>query len=248
VGARTSAVSRITGGRALSSHRREPRTAHAGPDAWATSARGPRCYPRTVTRTAAVGTAVAGATVLIAAIAVVAVFVLRGSPASGPPPSSNVVLAVRDLSRLESASYHMEKVIELSDKQSALFGLVAAKDAILLVAEGDVVAGVDLSKVTDADVRVDAETGGVRVRLPAPEVFSSTLDEEKTHVYERTTDTLATRNEQLEGRARQEAEKQMRQGAIDAGIFTHARSSAERTVRGLLRALGFARVDVEWAS
>jgi hypothetical protein len=170
---------------------------------------------------------------------------MGGRTASRSTPS--VVLAVRELSRLESASYHMEKVIELTDQQSRLFGLVAAKDGILLVAVGDVVAGVDLSKMTDADVQVDATSGGVRVRLPAVEVLSSSLDEAHTHVYERTTDVLAARNEQLEGMARQEAEKQMRQGAIDAGILTHARARAERTVRGLLRALGFEKIDIDWS-
>ncbi len=212
--------------------------------------RGPRCYACRVTR-AAIARWAAATAALVLIVGGAFVLGVVGTAAfktsSGTSPTSNVVLAVRDLSRLESASYHMAKVIELSDEQSKLFGLVAAKDAILLVAEGEVVAGVDLSRVTDADVHVDSAAGSVRVRLPAPEVFSSALDEGQTHVYERTTDTLATRNEQLEGMARREAETQMRQGAIDAGILAHARSSAERTVRGLLHALGFAHVDVDWA-
>jgi hypothetical protein len=158
-----------------------------------------------------------------------------------------VVLAVRDLSRLESESYHVEKVIELTDAQSRLFGLVEAKDAILLVAVGDVVAGVDLSGVTQADVQLDPASNGVRITLPAPQVLSSSLDEAQTHVYARTTDLLATRSEKLEGQARDAAEKQMRQAAIDEGILVRAKSSAERTVTGLLHSLGFARVDVAWA-
>jgi hypothetical protein len=168
-----------------------------------------------------------------------------GSPA-GMRPTPTVVLAVRDLSRLESESYHVEKVVELTDAQSKLFGLVEAKDAILLVAVGDVVAGVDLSNLSDADVRADDATHSARVTLPAPEVFSSSLDEAQTHVYERRTDVLASRNETLEGQARSEAEKQMRQAAVDQGILTRAKANAERTVRGLLRSLGFTSVDVQW--
>jgi hypothetical protein len=162
-------------------------------------------------------------------------------------PTPTVVLAVRDLSRLESESYHVEKVVELTDAQSKLFGMVEAKDAILLVAVGDVVAGVDLSKMSDADVRTDEVAHSVRVTLPAPEVFSASLDEGQTHVYERRTDVLASRNEKLEGLARSEAEKQMRQAAIDGGILARAKVSAERTVRGLLRSLGYTSVDVQWA-
>ena len=157
-----------------------------------------------------------------------------------------VVLAVRDLSRLESASYHVEKVVELTDAQSKVFGLVEAKDAILLVAVGDVVAGVDLSGLTDADVHADDVAHAVRVTLPAPAVLSASPDEAQTHVYERRTDVLASRNEKLEGMARDEAEKQMRQAAVDDGILARAKTNAERTVRGLLRSLGYTRVDVQW--
>lgn len=161
-------------------------------------------------------------------------------------PTPTVVLAVRDLARLESASYHVEKVVELTDAQSRLFGLVEAKDAILLVAVGDVVAGVDLSNLSDADVRADDATHSVHLTLPAPEVLSASLDEGQTHVYERRTDVLASRNETLEGMARGEAEKQMRQAAIDEGILARAKANAERTVRGLLRSMGFATIDVQW--
>jgi hypothetical protein len=168
-------------------------------------------------------------------------------PGASMRATPTVVLAVRDLSRLESESYHVEKVVELTDAQSKLFGLVEAKDAILLVAVGDVVAGVDLSSLSDADVRADDATHTVHVTLPAPEVFSASLDATQTHVYERRTDVLASRNEKLEGLARSEAEKQMRQAAIDEGILTRAKASAERTVRGLLRSLGYTNVDVRWA-
>jgi hypothetical protein len=161
-------------------------------------------------------------------------------------PTQSVVLAVRSLSRLETTSYHIEKVIELTDAQSKVFGLVEAKDVILLVAVGDVVAGVDLSKVSDRDAYADSASGVAHVTLPLPEVFSSSLDEAQTHVYARKTDVLAARNERLEGLAREAAEKQLRQAALDAGILSKSRSSTEDTIRGLLRSLGFARVEIEW--
>jgi hypothetical protein len=169
----------------------------------------------------------------------------EADPASGAPPA--VVLAVRDMARLDATSFHIEKVIEVSDPQSRLWGLVEAKDAILLVAVGDVVAGVDLAKLRDDDVSVDAATHTLRMRLPPADVTSSTLDERATHVYSRKTDVLASRNEQLEGEARARAEDQMRQAAIDAGILDRAQASAERTLRALLRSLGYEHIVLDWA-
>jgi Protein of unknown function (DUF4230) len=158
-----------------------------------------------------------------------------------------VITAIHDIARLEATQFHIEKVVEVSEAQSRLWGLVEAKDALLLVAVGDVIAGVDLGKVRDGDVRVDEASRSVQVRLPAPEVFASTLDERATHVYARTTDVLAARNEQLEGEARRTAEEQMRKAAIDAGILDRARASADQTLRAVLRPLGYQRVELDWA-
>src|SRR5690348_6161169 len=45
-----------------------------------------------------------------------------------------VVGAVRSLARLESVSFHMERVIDVRDRQAHLFGLFESEDAVLLVA------------------------------------------------------------------------------------------------------------------
>jgi hypothetical protein len=161
-------------------------------------------------------------------------------------PSPSVITAVRDLHRLESESFHMERVIETTDAQSKLFGLIEAKDAVLLVAVADVVAGVDLEGMKDADVTVDWPARRARLRLPPPEVFAATIDNTKTHVYQRSTDVLATRKEALEGMARQDAETSMKKAAIDGGILERARASAARSVEGLVRGLGFTDVTIEW--
>jgi hypothetical protein len=164
---------------------------------------------------------------------------VRGTP--------GVITAVRDLAKLDATSFHIEKVVEARDEQSRLWGLLQSRDALLLVAVGDVVAGVDLAKLKEDDARFDEKTRTLRLRLPAPEVTSSTLDERATHVYSRATDVLAQRNEQLEGEARRLAEAQMRKMAVDAGILERARASADRTLRALLHSLGHSQVEIVWA-
>jgi hypothetical protein len=168
------------------------------------------------------------------------------APADGIRTTPGVVTAIRDVARLESTTFHIEKVVEATDAQGRLGGLVKAKDALLLVAVGDVVAGVDLSKLRDSDVTVDPSTRTLHVRLPAAEVTSATLDEHATHVYSRTTDLLAVRNEQLEGEARRKAEEQMRAAAVEEGILDRARASADRTLRALLRSLGYENAEIDW--
>lgn len=160
-------------------------------------------------------------------------------------PTPDVITAVRALARLETANFHVERVVDLRDRQNVLFGATNADDAILLVASGDVVVGVDLAKLRPEDVVVDAARRSVRIVLPAPEVFSARLDNERTFVYERRTDLLARRSETLETRARVEAERTMRASAVESGALSRAGLEAKTTVGALLRGLGFTEVRVE---
>ncbi len=175
------------------------------------------------------------------------------APAPPKPPASitvvrptpNVVTAVRDLARLESAEYHVERVLDLRDKQSRFFGLVEAEDALLLVATGTVTAGVDLSKLGDDAVTVDPKTKTAKIRLPKAEILGSKLDNDHTYVHSRSTDVLARRKESLETKARQEAEKSIVEAARQNGILARAQKNAERTVESLVRSLGYDHVTVE---
>lgn len=159
----------------------------------------------------------------------------------------DVIVAVRDLARLEATAYHIEKVIEISEKEEKLWGLVEAKDALLLVAVGEVVAGVDLSKIDAKAIESDWARRSVKLRLPEPEVFHARLDNEQTHVYSRTTDALAKHQNDLEAKARLLAEQSMKKAALDAGILARARTQTERTLHATMRSLGFQSIEITFA-
>jgi len=158
----------------------------------------------------------------------------------------DVITQVRELSRLEGVSYHVERVVDLKDEQRTLFGMVGASDAILLVASGEVVAGVDLAQLRPEDVVVAPDQHSVTVRLPPAEVFSARLDNARTYVHSRKVDLLAQRDETLESRARQAAEQTLRAAAEDSGIVQRAEDSVARTVKSLVRSLGYTDVTIDF--
>jgi len=164
------------------------------------------------------------------------VTVVRGTP--------SVVTAIRELSNIEGARFHIEKVIDLTEKQSHFFDLVHAKDAILLVAAGDVTAGVDLSALGDSDVKIDRDKGTASITLPPAKILSHRLDNEHTYVHSRETDLLAERKQNLETRARQEAEKSIVEAAKKSRILPIAEASVKRTVESLVHSLGYPNVSV----
>jgi hypothetical protein len=159
-------------------------------------------------------------------------------------PAPNVLVAIQDLARLESASFHMERVIDLTDKQSQLFGLIQTEDAILLVAVANVSAGVDLQKLTTKDITADFANKTAKITLPAPEVFHAELDNSKTYVHTRHTGVLATRQENLETRARKEAEYTLLEAALQAGLLARASDNARHAVEGVVRALGYEQIEI----
>jgi hypothetical protein len=74
--------------------------------------------------------------------------------------------------------------------------------------------------------------------------LSSRLDNERTYVHTRKTDTLAQRKEALETRARVEAERSIEEAAKKSGILERAGKNATRTVESLVRSLGYTDVTV----
>jgi hypothetical protein len=176
------------------------------------------------------------------------VFLLaRGEPAElHAKPSNTLLVATRDMSRLETTQLHVEKVIDLTDTQSHFYGLVEGSDNVLLVAVGDVTLGVDLAKLADGDVTMDEKTHAAHFKLPAPEVFSTALDEKSTYVYQRQTSIFGKRNEQLESKARQEAQDTIKKQADNADAKERAKRQAEKVLRELATSLGATSVTFDW--
>jgi hypothetical protein len=153
--------------------------------------------------------------------------------------TDTVLVAVRSLARLESVSFHMERVIDLKEEHPHAFGMLKTHDTILLIAAGDVVAGIDLSKLQSDDVKVKPYERRVQLRVPPAEILSVGLDEKRTYVHSRRTTMLTKPALDLETRARQQAVGSIRDAALQAGILERAQQTATQTLRALLLSLGY---------
>ncbi len=165
---------------------------------------------------------------------------IHPTPTIYPNPVT-VVLQVRSLARLETAQYTIEKVVTAETGQGALAGLFG--DRLLFVAHGEVIAGVDLSRLAERDVLVSPD-GRVTLVMPAAEVFVATLDNEKSYVYDRQTGVFTHGDINLETQARQVAEQEIEKGALEGGILKTARTNAEAFLERLLLSLGFTSVQI----
>lgn len=161
---------------------------------------------------------------------------LHPTPTIYPDPVT-IIHEVRSLARLETIEYTVEKVVtaETGQELGILFG-----DRLLFIAYGRVIAGVDLSKMEASDLYM--QNGVLHVRLPSPEIFVATLDNDKSYVYDREQGLLTHGDEDLETRARQVAESEVLQSAVSDGILKRAQENAQGYLERLLRNLGYQEI------
>lgn len=158
------------------------------------------------------------------------------------PNPATIVKQINDMSRLETASYEMEKVITVDSEQKGFLSYFLG-ESMIFIAYGKVYAGVDFSRMTAADmVVVDPVT--VMVHLPAAEIFSDipALDNDRSFVADRDTGLLTPADPQLETQVRQVAEASIREAAQGSDILVRANKNAQAYMENFLSGLGFTEI------
>ena len=154
-----------------------------------------------------------------------------------------VVEGIQDLNQLATVRWR-ESVIVTRESGGTDFEQFLVGEQVLLVAAGDVEAGVDLKSLGRDDVRVSGET--VTIRLPEPEILSVSLDEGTTGVYDRDFGPLNVRpDDDLVEQARAAAVDRLEQTARDEDILAQAERNAENGIRAFVTSLGFEEVWFE---
>ncbi len=101
----------------------------------------------------------------------------------------------------------------------------------------------DLDKLKEEDLWTDGKR--VRLVLPAPEILSSSIDFDRTHiVYYENNLILEDNNPNLQGEALEEAQNAIREAALKEGILDKANLHGKLYYENFLRSLGFTQVEV----
>lgn len=156
--------------------------------------------------------------------------------------SQTVIKQVQSLNRLETASFTIEKVIDVGTTGGKLKEFLYG-DRILLIAHGTVIAGFDLSEVGPEDINVRGTT--LTLMMPEPKILVAKLDSDQTRVYDRRQGLLTKGDENLETEARSEAEKVIKDAACKGGILNEASKNARNQLTTLFKSLGFETVILE---
>ncbi len=182
------------------------------------------------------------------------------SPSSTARPTSTpviradaaaVVQRIQSLQRLETTSYTLDQTFTAtSTREDTLIPLPPGmgEERLILIARGNIEAGVDLAKLGPEDVVISPDGSTLTITLPPVEIFSVTLDNSATRVIDRDTEFLALDNPNLESDARRYAETSIYEAACESNILQRATGDSQQAMEQLLSLLDFEQITVRTSS
>lgn len=159
---------------------------------------------------------------------------LHPTPTVIPDPVT-YINQIQALARLETIQYSVEQVVTAEEKQGT-FGFLFGNTMIVQV-HGTVIAGIDMSKIQPSDMQL--QNGVLTVKLPASEIFVTTLDEDKSKIFNVQTGLFAQPDPGLVLPALQGAKDKIQQAAIDDGILEVAQQNAVTYLTRFFASLGY---------
>jgi hypothetical protein len=151
-----------------------------------------------------------------------------------------VVEGVRELDQLATVRW-TESVPVTKESGGELMERLFSGEKVLVIATGNVEAGVDLGDIHKDDVSVKGDS--VTIDLPEAEILSASLDEKKTRLYDRDLSPLNLRpDDDLVEEARLRAVKKIARSARENGILDTAEGNAQDSIRAFVTTLGLEEV------
>ena len=147
-----------------------------------------------------------------------------------------VVEGIQELDQLATVRW-TESVPVTRETGGDILDRLFSGEQVIVIATGNVEAGVDLGDIHKDDVSVNGDS--VTIDLPKPEILSASLDEEMTRVYDRDLSPLNIRpDDQLVEEARLQAIQKIKGVARGNEILDTAQQNAEVSIRAFVTTLG----------
>lgn len=165
--------------------------------------------------------------------------VTKPEPTEVKPDPVILVKEVQQLDRFETASLTMSRVFNATRDSKRLWG--ALGEQITFVANGEVIAGIDLSSIDENDFEVIDNTT-IKINLPKAEIFSVIIDNNTSYIASRTKGFLANADPKLETEVRSYAQDEFKKTALNSDLLDRAYKNATNNIQSLAEKIGFTTV------
>jgi len=167
-----------------------------------------------------------------------------------PPPANTaidgqgILQRIQALNNLEAVAYHIEAIVPQA-KPGTWWKLNQDGQKALFIADGSVVAGIDLGQLTADDVRVSENGAVIRIMLPPVEILNVSVTDLKTFDIDTGVFGLVHLDEELRQKALRDGRTRLQEIACNSSILEVARENSQRNVEQLFALLGGVEVLVE---
>lgn len=151
-----------------------------------------------------------------------------------------LLVSVQELSQYHAAVGNFEVVLDIEEDESWVPGFIKGERS-LFVAAGTVNAYVDLSGLTDGDLKLSEDGTSVQIRLPEAELDEPNLDQERTYLFsqergvlDRVGDALSTQDQ---SDLYQRAEDKLESAAAASGLAQQAQENTRAMLVGMFNSL-----------
>ena len=164
-------------------------------------------------------------------------------PAPTPLPAPTVTITgIRSAAELATVEYQAVAEVPNERVPDDFRRVLGVRERILLIVYGNVKAGFDLSKLREDDLWTDGTR--VQLHLPAPEILSTDIDYQRTHVVYYEKSLLIQHDPNLGQETMKTAEDAIQQAALEADVLENAAKYGQLYFENFLRSLGFTEVQV----
>ncbi|GAB2453065.1 DUF4230 domain-containing protein [Streptomyces incanus] len=159
--------------------------------------------------------------------------------------------SIQDISRYDAATGNFQVVVDL-EKDTRFLPDAIRGSRTLYVGAGTVDAYVDLGKLGKDDVQVDEDRTSATLRLPHARLGTPALDPERSYAVSKERGLLDrlgdlfSDNPNSEQAVQKLAVRHIGAAAKESELTTRAESNTTGMLEGLLRSLGFTKVDVSY--
>ncbi|MER5839089.1 MULTISPECIES: DUF4230 domain-containing protein [Streptomyces] len=159
--------------------------------------------------------------------------------------------SIQDISRYDAATGNFQVVVDL-EKDTRFLPDAIRGSRTLYVGAGTVDAYVDLGKLGKDDVRVDEDRTSATLRLPHARLGTPALDPERSYAVSKERGLLDrlgdlfSDNPNSEQAVQKLAVRHIGAAAKESELIARAESNTTGMLEGLLRSLGFTKVDVSY--
>lgn len=151
--------------------------------------------------------------------------------------TSFVLVEIRKISELTTATYYEEHFIEKTKEVSHVWGLYSTTERLAVVVKGTVKFGYDLSTITERDITIGKD-GELNIKLPDAKILNTIIND-KDIIYGGNNDAF---NKDDLNTVYIQAEEQLVEHAIKEGLYKKATDQGEKELTKLFNVLGFKEI------